>query len=93
LELPTRRSVAPAIAVDGDADTASTHLYFTTGSLSPSGVHVIEDPAGTDPRYVGRVFETNSIDSAISYDGVTQRLSVYDTLGRGRARPRIVQLE
>jgi len=85
-------ALTDVLVVDGDADSDSRYLYFTS-FLNPQGVHVIADPAGPAPRYLGRLFETEGIDSAIYYNPRDDRLTVFDTLANGRSRPRIVQLE
>jgi len=74
-----------------DATTDAAYLYFK--ATDPPGVHVIKDPGGATPRYLGRIFVTADNDFAIAYDGTDDRLYVFDTLEGGTSRPRFLRFD
>jgi hypothetical protein len=74
-----------------DATTDATYLYFKASS--PEGVHVVKDPGGADPTYLGRILVTDDQDYGLAYDRSTGQLYVFDTRENGSDEPRFLRLE
>jgi len=73
--LPFSSNSATSLALDDL--TNPQYLYF--GVDDPDGIHVIDDPDGPNPTYLGEVVERNDGDFVFTYDRDEDVIYMYDT--------------
>ncbi|UJR78391.1 Ig-like domain-containing protein [Sandaracinus amylolyticus] len=72
---PTGTATNNTLAIELDAGTTPRYAYVRTSG----DIHVIADPGGATPRYLGMIFDGASGDFAMGYDRAARELLFFGT--------------